>query len=40
MPAVVRGFADLLRAGDNGSGEMREALDYLRDTLNGKEALK
>jgi hypothetical protein len=37
MPAVVRGFADLLRAGDNGSGEMREALEYLRDTLNGKE---
>ncbi|HPQ53600.1 MAG TPA: hypothetical protein PK253_10135 [Spirochaetota bacterium] len=40
MPAVVRGFADLLRAGDNGSGEMRDALDYLRETLNGREALK
>jgi hypothetical protein len=36
---VIRGIADLLKQ-DDGSGEMGEALDYLRSALLGKEAAK
>ncbi|HPA71962.1 MAG TPA: hypothetical protein PKY31_06825 [Spirochaetota bacterium] len=39
LPPVIRGIADLLKQ-DDGSGEMGEALDYLRSALLGKEAAK
>jgi len=39
LPPVIRGIADLLRPeSGNGSGEIQEALAYLKDAINGKEA--
>jgi hypothetical protein len=40
LPPIIRGIADLLRPDpNNGSEEMREALNYLRSAINGKEAV-
>lgn len=39
LPPIIRGIADLLRPDPNNpSGEMQEALAYLKDAINGKEA--
>jgi len=37
LPPIIRGVADLLKQ-DDGSGEMGEALAYLRGVITGKEA--
>lgn len=40
LPPIIRGIADLLRPDpNNGSEDMREALNYLRSAINGKEAV-
>ncbi|MBN1365636.1 MAG: hypothetical protein JW976_12570 [Syntrophaceae bacterium] len=40
LPPIIRGIADLLRPDpNNGSEEMREALNYLKSAINGKEAV-
>ncbi len=38
MPHLVRGITELMRPGGENFGEMREALDSLRDLILGKEA--
>lgn len=40
LPPIIRGIADLLRTDSaDGSGEIQEALAYLRSAINGKEAV-
>lgn len=40
LPPIIRGIADLLRPDpNNASEEMQEALAYLRNAINGKEAV-
>jgi hypothetical protein len=40
LPPVIRGIADLIRHNPaGGSGEINEALDYLRSALNSREAV-
>ncbi len=38
MPHLVKGFTELIRPGEDDNGDMREALDGLRNLLLGKEA--
>jgi hypothetical protein len=40
LPPLIRGIADLLRPDPaNGSGEIQEAVAYLKSVINGKEAV-
>lgn len=40
LPPIIRGIADLLKTDSaDGSGEIREALAYLKSAINGKEAV-